>query len=71
MFQGVIQDKSALVDAGTPTCISWQTVGEIELNGSAVDRFILSFGESGAVEEVDWVAGGVTFWSRRLASGLR
>ncbi|KAK5720145.1 hypothetical protein LTR15_007418 [Elasticomyces elasticus] len=26
-FQGVLQDKSAPVDAGTPTCISWKTVG--------------------------------------------
>ncbi|KAK3642247.1 hypothetical protein LTR56_010824 [Elasticomyces elasticus] len=30
-FQGVLQDKSALVDAGTPTCISWKTVGLLPL----------------------------------------
>ncbi|KAK5675756.1 hypothetical protein LTS10_011483 [Elasticomyces elasticus] len=31
-FQGVLQDKSALVDAGTPTCISWKTIGLLPLN---------------------------------------
>ncbi|KAK4897614.1 hypothetical protein LTR27_004760 [Elasticomyces elasticus] len=30
-FQGVLQDKSALVDAGTPTCISWKTIGLLPL----------------------------------------
>lgn len=61
VFQGIIQDKGALVDAGTPTCISWQTVGEVRVNGAAADRFILTFGKDGAVEEVAWKAGGVTF----------
>ncbi|KAK5715298.1 hypothetical protein LTR17_016814 [Elasticomyces elasticus] len=30
-FQGVLQDKSALEDAGTPTCISWKTIGLLPL----------------------------------------
>lgn len=27
-FLAVYQDKAALVDAGTPTCVTWQGVGE-------------------------------------------
>lgn len=61
VFQGVIQDKSALVDAGTPTCISWQTVGEVKVHGVPADRFILRFDGDGVVEEVMWQAGSLTF----------
>lgn len=60
-FEGTIQDKSALADAGTPTCITWQFVGLFELNGVAVDRFIVSFSESGVAEKITWPAGGLTF----------
>lgn len=61
VFQGVIQDKSAPIDAGTPTCVSWQTLGKVEIDGVAADRFVLTFGGDGVVKEVQWEAGGVTF----------
>lgn len=56
VFQGVIQDKSALVDAGTPTCISWMTVDELEINGQPLDRFVFVSAGDGEVIAVEWPA---------------
>lgn len=39
-FRAVIQDMDALVDAGTPTCISWQTVDGLQKNGLPLDEFV-------------------------------
>ena len=61
VFQAVIQDKSALADAGTPTCISWQTVGELELDGQPLDRFVIKFDESGVAVAVEWRALGAVY----------
>ncbi|KAK3704710.1 hypothetical protein LTR37_013684 [Vermiconidia calcicola] len=56
VFQAIIQDKSALVDAGTPTCISWQTVGELKRNGVPLDRFVIETGSDGVAISVTWPA---------------
>lgn len=61
-WRGVMQDRDALVDAGTPTCISWQTVGSLERNGWALDEFILEVDEkSGVASAVESEALGVRF----------
>jgi len=46
-LRAVIQDKSALVDAGTPTCISWMTVDEVVKDGFALDEFIFELDGNG------------------------
>lgn len=46
-----MQNKHALADAGIPNCISWQSIGEIEIDGHAVDIFVLNSGEDGAAQE--------------------
>lgn len=60
VLQGVMQDKNALMSAGTPTCVAWQTVGEIKVNGAAAARFNFTFAQDGAVEDIAWPASGVT-----------
>jgi hypothetical protein len=49
-FLAVYQDKTALVDAGTPTCITWQGVGE--LGSQVVKRVTFEVGESGTATRV-------------------
>ncbi|OAA68550.1 Beta-lactamase/transpeptidase-like protein [Niveomyces insectorum RCEF 264] len=49
LFVAVVQDKSAPVDADTPTCITWQEVGS--LGPGIADRFVF---------EVDAVSGQAT-----------
>ncbi|KAK5710160.1 hypothetical protein LTR17_019103 [Elasticomyces elasticus] len=49
-FQGVLQDKSALVDAGTPTCISWKTVGLLPLK-----EFRFEMDEDGKAQNIVYV----------------
>ncbi|KAF2170655.1 hypothetical protein M409DRAFT_64310 [Zasmidium cellare ATCC 36951] len=61
VWQGVIQDKSALADFGTPTCISWQTVGELERGGLALDAFVIEVDDSGEARTVVSDALGVRF----------
>lgn len=61
VFQGIRQDKNALVDAGTPTCISWMTVDELEKGGQPLDRFVIEIGGDGSVKSVQWPALNVTF----------
>lgn len=46
-FRAVFQDKKSLVDAGTPTCITWMGVGELERNGLPLDDFIFEMGDAG------------------------
>lgn len=58
----MVQDKSALADAGTPTCISWQTVGSLERGGSALDQFVLEVDDgSGKARVVESEALGKRF----------
>ena len=40
-FRAVVQDKDALVDAGTPTCISWQQMVDVfQRDGLPLDEFV-------------------------------
>ncbi|KAK3709114.1 hypothetical protein LTR37_011093 [Vermiconidia calcicola] len=56
VFQAIIQDKSALVDAGTPTCIFWQTEGELKVSGMPLDRFVVETDSDGVATSVTWPA---------------
>lgn len=48
-FVAVLQDKSAPVDAGTPTCITWQDVGAFE---DVRYRFMFEMGHNGTAISV-------------------
>ncbi len=48
-FVAVLQDKSAPVDAGTPTCITWQDVGALE---DVPYRFLFEMGRGGTATSV-------------------
>ena len=39
-FRAVIQDVSAFADAGTPTCDTWRSVDELQLNSVGIDQFV-------------------------------
>ena len=61
-FRAVVQDKDALVDAGTPTCISWQqTVDVFQEGGLPLDEFVLEMGNGGEVVAAEALALGVVF----------
>lgn len=61
-FRAVIQDKDALVDAGTPTCISWQqTVDLFQRGGLPLDEFVLETADGGGVVAVEALALGMVF----------
>jgi len=61
-FRAVIQDKDALVDAGTPTCISWQqTVDVFEREGRPLDEFVLEMDDGDEIVAVEATAWGVVF----------
>jgi len=61
-FRAVVQDKDALVDAGTPTCISWQqTVDVFQRGDLPLDDFVLETGDGGEVVAVEALALGVVF----------
>lgn len=64
-FRAVIQDIDALVDAGTPTCISWQqTVDSFQKGGLPLDEFVFEFGDDGVATAVKSVALGTVFGGR-------
>ncbi|KAK3360504.1 beta-lactamase/transpeptidase-like protein [Lasiosphaeria hispida] len=58
-FVAVVQDMSALVDAGTPTCITWMTVGA-NLGPGGVDRVLFELDGKGVAASVKIPARGVT-----------
>ena len=61
-FRAVVQDKDALVDAGTPTCISWQQAADVfQRGGLPLYEFVLEMGEGGEVVAVEAPALGVVF----------
>lgn len=61
-FRAVVQDRDALADAGTPTCISWQqTVDTFQRGGLPLDEFVLEMGDGGEVIAVEAPALGVAF----------
>nr|POF22086.1 beta-lactamase-like protein [Quercus suber] len=51
-FRAVVQDKNALVDAGTPTCISWMGVGVLQRGGLPLDLLLLDLNEDGRAVNV-------------------
>ncbi|KAI8295071.1 hypothetical protein K4K56_000194 [Colletotrichum sp. SAR 10_98] len=56
-FVAVFQDKSAPVDMGTPTCITWQDVGSL---GSAVDvQFVFDMANTGKASKVTFGGGSI------------
>ncbi|KAK1756535.1 beta-lactamase/transpeptidase-like protein [Echria macrotheca] len=57
-FVAVYQDKNAPVDAGTPTCITWMTVGQ--LGGGAVDRVVFELDKDGVATGVSIPSRGIT-----------
>lgn len=64
-FRAVIQDMDALVDAGTPTCITWQqTVDFYQKGGLPLDEFVLEFGDDGVATAVKSAALGTVFGRR-------
>ncbi|KAK5049464.1 hypothetical protein LTR84_004393 [Exophiala bonariae] len=51
-FRAVFQDEDALVDGGTPTCITWEAVDGVNYDGKARDLLIFTLNEDGAAESV-------------------
>lgn len=56
-FVAVVQDVSAPVDAGTPTCITWMTVGE--LGAGVVERVVFGLDGTGSAVSVEIPVEGV------------
>lgn len=56
-FVAVVQDVSAPVDAGTPTCITWMTVGE--LGAGVVERVVFGLDGTGRAVSVEIPVEGV------------
>ena len=46
-FRAVFQDEDALVDAGTPTCVSWQDVDTLTSGTRALDLVVFTVDEDG------------------------
>ena len=40
VFRAVFQDESDLGDAGTPTCDTWRSVNEFQVNGRGLYEFV-------------------------------
>jgi hypothetical protein len=51
-FRAVFQDEDALVDGGTPTCITWEGVDSANYDGKPRDLLVFTLDESGAAEAV-------------------
>jgi hypothetical protein len=53
-FRAVLQDKSAPIDAGTPTCITWMgNVDKFVYNGLSLDEFVFELDEKGLAIGLD------------------
>ena len=60
-FRAVLQDMSAPIDAGTPTCISWMAnVDKFIYNGASLDEFVFELDQSGAAVSLEIPAFNVT-----------
>ncbi|KAK3676744.1 hypothetical protein LTR78_003521 [Recurvomyces mirabilis] len=55
-FRAVIQDMSEFVDAGTPTCVSWQTIDILRRGGLSLDRVVLEYDSNGTATAIEWPA---------------
>lgn len=49
VFRASFQDRTALADAGTPTCETWRYIDELQLTGVGLDEFVFDMGSEGAV----------------------
>lgn len=53
-FRAVAQDTAAPVDAGTPTCVTWETsIDVLVYNGIALDEFVFQLDAEGGATVVD------------------
>jgi hypothetical protein len=48
-FRAVLQDVTALADAGTPTCDTWRFVDKLQLGGVGTDQFVFEINEDGEI----------------------
>lgn len=62
-WRTVFQDRAAPIDAGTPTCITWQTVGKLRRDGIALDQFVFHMDGESRATNVSIVAAGVVMRS--------
>ncbi|KAJ5161703.1 Beta-lactamase-like protein [Penicillium capsulatum] len=52
-FRAVLQDKTELADADTPTCVSWLDVDKFQYNGHGLDELIFTLDKKGKAVEVE------------------
>ena len=52
-FRAIFQDANALVDAGTPTCVSWMGVDVLTYGGVSLDLFVFDLDESGQATQLE------------------
>lgn len=52
-FRAVFQDENALVDAGTPTCVTWETVDALTSGTKALDLLVFTVDENGSAVSVE------------------
>lgn len=64
VFRAVFQDKSAPVDQGTPTCVTWMDVDSLKWKGKALDTFVFEVGGKGNATSITVPAFGVELWRR-------
>jgi CubicO group peptidase (beta-lactamase class C family) len=55
-FRAIIQDISAFADAGTPTCDTWRSVDELQLNSVGIDQFVFEINSEDGEVYVEAVA---------------
>jgi hypothetical protein len=58
-FRAVFQDTGALVDGGTPTCISWEMLDGLRVDGKALDRLVFTIDGEGKAVGVEYPAWGL------------
>jgi hypothetical protein len=58
-FRAVFQDMNALVDGGTPTCISWEMLDGLRVDGKALDRLVFTIDGEGRAVGVEYPAWGL------------
>lgn len=53
VFRAVFQDKTALADAGTATCVSWMNVDKLNYNGHGLDEFVFTLDSRGKAVKLE------------------
>lgn len=51
-FRAVFQDEGALVDGGTPTCLTWEGIDATNYDGKQRDLLVFTLDKGGAAESV-------------------